>query len=44
MKCAEVISCTGDPGDPDLPYAALEMSACAAFIKESRMKCAEVTG
>jgi hypothetical protein len=24
-------------GDPDFLYAALEMTACAAFIKESRM-------
>src|ERR1700733_4677622 len=35
--------CVKTPKDPDLPYAALEMSACAAFIKESRLKCAEVT-
>ena len=28
---------------PEIPYAALETSACAALIKESRLKCAEVT-
>src|ERR1700689_2980838 len=28
---------------PDLPYAALETPACAAFIKESRLKRFEVT-
>ena len=27
-------------GDPDFLYAALEMTACAAFIKESRMNFA----
>jgi hypothetical protein len=32
-----------DLSNPDLPYAALEVSACAAFIKERRLKCAEVT-
>jgi hypothetical protein len=32
-----------DLSNPDLPYAALEMSARAAFIKESCLKCAEVT-
>jgi hypothetical protein len=26
-------------GDPDFLYAALETTACAAFITESRMKC-----
>jgi hypothetical protein len=28
-------------GDPDFLYAALDRTACAAFIKESRMKCPE---
>ncbi len=28
-------------GDPDFLYAALDRTACAAFIKESRMKCTE---
>ena len=27
--------------DPDFLYAALDTTACAAFFKESRMKCAE---
>jgi hypothetical protein len=26
------------PCDPDFPYAALETTGCAAFIKETRMK------
>jgi len=30
-------------GDPDFLYAALDTTACAAFIKESRMRFAEVT-
>jgi hypothetical protein len=30
-------------GDPDFLYAALETTACAAFFKESRMKCAGAT-
>src|ERR1700691_1195718 len=29
--------------DPDFLYAALSMAACAAFIKESRRKLAELT-
>jgi hypothetical protein len=29
------------PGDPDFLYAALEMTACAAFVKESRMNFAK---
>jgi hypothetical protein len=28
-------------GDPDFLYAALDRTACAAFSKESRMKCIE---
>ena len=28
--------------DRDFLYAALDTTACAAFVKESRMKCAEV--
>jgi hypothetical protein len=30
-------------GVPDFLYAALDTTACAAFIKESRMRFAEVT-
>ena len=30
-------------GDPDFLYAAMETTACAAFIKESRMKFANAT-
>jgi hypothetical protein len=30
-------------GAPDFLYAALDTTACAAFIKESRMRFAEVT-
>jgi hypothetical protein len=30
-------------GDPDFLYAALDTTACAAFIKESRMKFASAT-
>jgi hypothetical protein len=30
-------------GDPDLLYAAPDMTACAAFSKESRMGCANAT-
>src|SRR5271156_5819551 len=30
-------------GDPDFLYAALDTTAYAAFIKESRMKCAGAT-
>jgi hypothetical protein len=30
----------GRPADPDFLYAALNTPACAAFIKESRMKSA----
>jgi hypothetical protein len=33
VKVLVLISC-----DPDFPYAALETTGCAAFIKESRMK------
>src|SRR5271170_6282514 len=29
--------------DPDFLYAALDTAACAAFIEESRMKCANAT-
>jgi hypothetical protein len=32
--------CRAAQGDPDFLYAALEMTACAAFIKESRMNFA----
>ena len=28
--------------NPDFLYAALDATACAAFFKESRMKCANV--
>jgi hypothetical protein len=31
------------PCDPDFPYAALETTGCAAFIKESRMKFLNAT-
>jgi hypothetical protein len=30
-------------GDPDFLRAALDTTACAAFSKESRMRCAEAT-
>ena len=30
-------------GDPDFLYAAPDMTACAAFSKESRMRCANAT-
>jgi hypothetical protein len=30
-------------GDPDFLYAALDMTACAAFSKESRMRFANAT-
>jgi hypothetical protein len=30
-------------GDPDFLYAAPDMTACAAFIKESRMRFANAT-
>jgi hypothetical protein len=30
-------------GDPDFLYAALDMTACAVFFKENRMKCVEAT-
>jgi hypothetical protein len=30
-------------GVPDFLYAALDTTACAAFITETRMKCAEAT-
>jgi hypothetical protein len=30
-------------GDPDFLYAALDMTACAAFSKESRMRLANAT-
>jgi hypothetical protein len=29
--------------NPDFLYAALDTTACAAFFKESRMKCANAT-
>jgi len=31
----------GDRRHPDFLHAALDTTACAAFFKESRMKCAE---
>jgi hypothetical protein len=31
------ITSLGPAGDPDFLYAALDTTACAAFIKESRM-------
>jgi hypothetical protein len=44
-------SCASQPGtnepvtasDPDFLYAAPDQAACAAFIKESRIKCAKAT-
>jgi hypothetical protein len=30
-------------GRPDFRYAALDVTACAAFFQESRMKCAGAT-
>jgi hypothetical protein len=28
---------------PDFPYAAQDQAACAAFVKENRIKCAKAT-
>ena len=41
MNFADANQLRRKPGDPDFLYAALEMTACAAFIKESRMNFAD---